>query len=781
MKSRRFVCMWVILFMLLAGSLAGLACGDDDDDDSDDDTPPADDDTADDDTAADDDEVGGACNDALLNKYAEYCPDYDDPCVAAADEIYLDDNDPLYGTESFLTGELEATQFKFDSPFHIQTIRVHFESGGGEAKIHLYADLLGSVPYTLPWDHHNEPVEYMEPVVVDVEDEGWIEIDVSDLDLMFLPGTKVWVGYEHLSDDGAPVLSQGHLANSNYRSRYYDESWADQSAPFKWGAPSYHYMFHLVGNRFCQREGELYFTDVTASAGVGVAGQHRTGWVDVDNDGDQDMVLTNLSAVADSTVLYRNNGDGTFTDITAGSGLDGGYYATMSLFADYDNDGDKDAFIINPVAWPDVIDDDTADDDIVDDDIVDDDAAEDDDTADDDTVEDPAFSVVLTNDGTGHFSLVESTGLDVYGMLSSASLGDYDNDGLLDLYIGAWLKEYPYYPSDPDYLFHNNGDGTFADASEATGIRDAFESPSYGVTWVDYNDDGEYDIFVSNYGRTDNFLFENKGDGTFVNVAAAANLNKPEGTGAGNTFGADFGDINNDGYFDAFLSEIAHPRYQPGSGPSSINVNAGPPGYEYSLENESLNYNPDEGDVDPSFVDFNNDGRLDLYISSLYSGHYSRLYEQQEDGTFLDITYWAGIEMEDCTGNAWADFDGDGDMDLLAAYRIDGGKVKLFRNDLQNDFDWAEIRLVGATANRDAIGAKVTVTAGDLAVVRYVQGARGHYGAQPQMRLHFGLGLAGAIDQVQVSWPGGDTETWTALEVNRFVVLTQGNPTAAYE
>jgi len=315
--------------------------------------------------------------------------------------------------------------------------------------------------------------------------------------------------------------------------------------------------------------------------------------------------------------------------------------------------------------------------------------------------------------------------------------------------------------------------------SEASGVRNAVESPCYGVNWVDYNDDGKQDIFVSNYGRTNNFLFENQGNGTFNNVARDKGLDAYEERMAGNTFGADFDDINNDGLFDAVLSDIAHPRYQPDSGPSSVKLNQGPPDDTFDNVNEEMNYNPDEGDVDPSFIDFNNDGRMDLFMSSLYEGHYSRLYEQQADGAFLDVTYWAGVEMHDCTGNAWGDYDGDGDLDLLSASRRadDGGSyTRLFRNDVGSENNWLAIKLVGVNANADGIGAKITVTAGDLVQVRYVKGPRGHYGAQPTMVAHFGLGQEGAVDQVQVEWVGGAADTWTGLDVNKYVTLTEGNP-----
>jgi len=774
---KRWWLMALVLTMALSMALA-LGCGDDDDDD-DDDNAPDDDDDDDDDTA--DDDVGGLCGDETLNKYAAHCADYDDPCAATDVTIFKHDEDPNYGTTGLMAGELESAMFKLTQPFHVKTIKLYFE-GEGTARIHVHADLLGSIPNVLPWDDEYEPVEFMDPVEVEVEEDGWVEIDVADKDLMFLPGTKFWITYEHLDDGGYPRLVMSHKPNTDLSERLYDESWADANYPFKWYYPGYYYMITLEGTQFCEYTGDLWFSDVTEAAGIDVTGQHRTGWADLDGDGHEDMILTNLDVTNHpaNIIYYKNDGDGTFTLSSTAAGLDAEAATSMSLMVDYDNDGDLDVVAIKAHLFPTGDDDDTTDDDTADDDTVDDDTIDDDDAtppdaeADDDVLGE--YSVIFVNDGSGNFTVDEDSGLAVLGNLSSASFGDYDGDGYLDLYIGAWLKEYPYPPSDEDYLFHNEGDGTFTDVSEASGIRAPVPSPSYGVTWVDYDDDGDYDIFVSNYGRSYNFLFENVGGGSFVNVANATTLEAPLSHCPGNTFGADFGDLNNDGYFDALLSNIAHPRYQPDSGPTSLAINQGPPNFEYELQNDELGYHPDEGDVDPSFIDFNNDGRLDIYMSSLYSDHYSRLYEQQADGTLLDVTWLAGVETHDCTGNAWADYDLDGDLDLLSAYRSPGGGALLFRNDIGNANNWIQIKLIGDDCNRDAIGAKVTVTAGDLVQVRYVQGPRSHFGAQPTHWAHFGLGQEGAVDSIEVRWPGGDTEQWTGADINSFVVLTEGDP-----
>jgi hypothetical protein len=555
-----------------------------------------------------------------------------------------------------------------------------------------------------------------------------------------------------------PELWLSHEDDPNYISRYYTPSFYAQYGE-RWGLPGKFYAIRLEGSHFCQLEGPTDFSNVSVAAGINVVGQHRGAWVDIDGDGLNDLLLTQLSVSEDdpqNLTYYHNNGDGTFTDLTTEAGFDIVKYSSVNLFADIDNDGDKD--LISIVAVP----------------------------------HDPELDTgertkLLLNDGTGHFTLQADTGLcNTDANFSSAGFGDYDRDGYLDLYVGTWLLEYPYAESDPDFLFHSNGDYTWTDVSLTSGIREdddnpAAYKPSYGVTWVDYNDDGWYDIFVSNYGRTFNLLFENQGDGTFVEVGGEKNLDRPHtGTmGPGNTFGADFGDVNNDGYFDAIVSDIAHPRYEPGSGMSSFNYNDGPPDYTYTWANDQVLFHEDEGDVDPSFVDYDNDGRLDMFISSLYGGHYSRFYQQQEDGAWLDVSYWTGVETLAAAGNAWADYDGDGRMDLCSIFepRADGvGGVWLFHNDLDNGNHWLEINLIGVADNRDAIGAKIHVTAGDLNVYRYVQGPRGHYGATPMYRQHFGLAQQSIIDTIEVRWPNGEVETWSGVNADQIITLTQGDP-----
>jgi len=756
---------WRILVLIFVTALALAAAGCAPQSSSGGSNHPGDDDN---DAVDDDASPGSRCGDPLLDKYAADCPTYKNPCAFANYE-YNYDQDQVFDTLPGLTkGDIEAMMFKFKTPYHVQKLKFYFGGGAGTARIHLYGDMLGSVPMVAPWTTFIKTVEYMTPIDVQVPaGPGWVEVDVSSLNLLFLPGTKVWAAFEHLSTDGLPKLYYSTEGSALTISRFYTPT---NYATYgdNWGyltvndSKFFYYMIRLEGRAFCQLETPPYFTDITAKTGVKVAGQQRPAWVDLDGDGKYDLLLTNLNTTSYPANLtyWRNNGDGTFTDQTAAAGLDVVKYSAVTAVADLNNDGAED--IISIVAVP---------------------------HDNPDSVHGERTKVLL-NDGHGHFTIKENTGLctdDMY--YSAASLGDYDRDGFLDIYVGSWLQKYPYPASDPGYLFHNKGDVTFEDVSLISGVRENDNNPGdykpcYGVTWVDYNEDGWYDIFISNYGREYNRLLQNQHDGTFIDVEDRVHLERPHDpwlSGPGNTFGADFGDVFNRGVFDAMVSDIAHPRYQPGSGPSSFNKNSGPPDYTFTWDNDTIGYHADEGDVDPSFVDYNNDGRLDIFMSSLYNGHYSRLYEQQPDGTCLDVTYWAGLEVQSCTGNAWADIDGSGRMSLIEATDgrgdIPGGGIFIFQNTTDYGNNWLEIKLVGTTDNRDAIGAKIVVTAGSLMQSRYIQGPRGGYASTPMLAAHFGMAKEGVADKIDVRWPNGTTETWTGVSVNQRIKLTQGDPT----
>ncbi|MFZ5785145.1 MAG: FG-GAP-like repeat-containing protein, partial [Acidobacteriota bacterium] len=372
---------------------------------------------------------------------------------------------------------------------------------------------------------------------------------------------------------------------------------------------------------------------------------------------------------------------------------------------------------------------------------------------------------ILLNDGSGHFTVAPAQGgVSALEPTTVAAFGDGNGDGKLDLYYGNWLVTYPYDPAVPDRYFEGKGDGTFVDAQAKAGLVLATPYSPYGVSWADYNNDGLPDLYVSNYHMYPNQLWKNLGGGVFVDVAVKVGVAYDEIPGpntklpGGHSYNAAFGDVDNDGDLDLFLCNLAHPRVQPWSDPSTFLVSRGAPEWSFENRTQASGFAYDEGDVGAAFGDYDNDGDLDLAIASLYTGHYSKLYRNDGAKGFVDVTYEAGVAVHDAVTVTWADVDEDGALDLLLADR-DGvaPNVHLFLNRVgKKGGTYVALDLRGSTTNRDAAGARVTLRTGSTTQIREVPGG----GGNPQLphTLHVGLGGAGTIDELTVRWVGGGFE-----------------------
>ena len=457
------------------------------------------------------------------------------------------------------------------------------------------------------------------------------------------------------------------------------------------------------------------FEDVTAEAGFPDTGWARVAWGDCDGDGLEDLLLN-------GNALYRNDGDGTFTDVTAAAGISR-VASNGGVWADYDNDGDLDIYS---------------------------------------TVSSfTARDVLWRNDGKGRFADVSELSGEIYDFLPTegAAWGDYDDDGYVDMYVANyenWRQEGDTYGiGTPDVLYHNEGNGRFTNASSVAGVELQGEPYcSRGVVWSDYDDDGDQDIYVSNYRLDPNLLWRNSGNGTFVNFARQAGA---EGYAAetvpgsearyGHSIGSDFGDYDNDGWMDLYVSNLAHPRFIMFSDKSMLLRNQGDGTFGERFYGSGIDYC--ETSSDPAWGDFDNDGDLDLFFTAVYDGRHSRLFRNDGRGRFSDATADARASVNNGWGCAWCDYDHDGDLDLAVG---SGSGFRLLRNG-GNDNHWLEVELVGTTCNRAAIGARVRVVAGALSMVRDLQGGRGTT-SQNMLAAHFGLeGYDGEVE-VSVRWPG---------------------------
>jgi hypothetical protein len=458
----------------------------------------------------------------------------------------------------------------------------------------------------------------------------------------------------------------------------------------------------------------VVFENATRAAGFANVGWARVAWGDYNGDGWEDLLLS-------GNTLYRNDRDGTFTDVTRAAGI-GGVPSNGGVWADYDNDGDLDFYAtVNSFTSRDAL---------------------------------------WRNDGDGTFTDVTLTSGEIYDYLPTegAAWGDYDGDGYVDLYVANYetyqKQGDPLGVGTPDILYHNKGDGTFENVSHESGIELATPLCGRGVVWGDYDDDGDADIYVSNYRLQPNLLWRNNGNGTFTNVAHAAGVDGnavpavPGSEGRyGHTIGSDFGDYDNDGRLDLYVSNLAHPRYIEFSDLPMLMQNRGDGTFTNRFTTAGIAYC--ETSSDPAWGDFDDDGDLDLYFTAVYEGRWSKLYRNDGRGRFTDVTAATGTAENNGWGCAWADYDHDGFLDLAVG---SGSGFQLLHNRGNADH-WVEVELMGTSCNAAAIGARVKVIAGGVSYIREVQGGRGTT-SQNMLACHFGLGSYSSDVEVWVSWPG---------------------------
>ncbi|MBN2542806.1 VCBS repeat-containing protein [bacterium] len=605
-------------------------------------------------------------------------------------------------------GDGEMMKFSAEHPCSIFTIWF-YTSGTGDMEIHVWADMSNQADFS---------INYITPFIFHCEGTGWKEINLRDP--LVLPGLTVFhIGYFKF-DAPAPYLHYADNHIDEARAHLYDVS---EDTWYYIGSGDYYfpYMIRADGKYFDIRT-EFEFTEVASDVGLG--GGSLVSWGDYDNDNDEDLLA--------GGTLYRND-RGHFTNVTAEAGISGGGGAT---WGDYDNDGYLDFYVCaganNDKLWH--------------------------------------------NLGDGTFEDVTVAAGNLYDPYPSAACGwgDYDNDGDIDLYVANaefWsdtlVEHYP------DIFYKNNGDGTFTDATEEVGMGVVDDPPLYGrgVAWCDFDKDGDQDIYISNYRLCPNYLWVNNGDGTFSEEAIARGVAGVRISGYyGHTIGSCWGDINNDGLFDLFASNLAHPRFIDFSDKSMMYFNQGAPFYVFEDIREYAGITYYETHSSPAFADYDNDGWIDLFITCVYVGYYSFLYKNNHDMTFTNVNYESGVYLDNGWGCAWADYDNDGDMDLAAR---PNGPLYLYRNN-GNPNNWIKFKLVGTVSNAFGIGAVVKVKCGDMWQMRQVEAGTGTQGCQNSMIQHFGLADASIVDTVIILWSTGIVDTAVNLPANDWYIATEG-------
>jgi hypothetical protein len=439
--------------------------------------------------------------------------------------------------------------------------------------------------------------------------------------------------------------------------------------------------------------------------------------------------------------LYRNDGNGKFTDVTDAACVGGDLFSMAAIAADFDNDGFVDLLVTGY-----------------------------------------GHVTLFRNKGNGTFEDVTAkAGLNVPGWSIGAAWLDYDRDGCVDLFIGRYVKFDPEYrayyaadnyPGPLDYagstnmLFHNNCDGTFTDVSQKSGIG-KYVGRAMGVTAGDLDGDGYPDIYVAN-DKTENFLFHNNRDGTFKEIAVQAGVAYGQNGESTSAMGPVFADLENSGRVGLWVTDSRYNRLLRNGGADFTDITEAAGISQLTAQYVSWG---------TGVYDFDNDGLRDIFIAHGGLIHMvpqeHSIFRNLGGGRFADVAGTAGpfFDVKSVArGACFADYDNDGKVDLFMVNL--GGPGYLLHNVSPGVNHWIAFKLVGRKSNRDGIGAKIEVAAGG----RKQQAERiagSGYLSQDDARVHFGLGGAGKADTVTITWPSGKVQTLRDVAADRVVTVEE--------
>ena len=531
-----------------------------------------------------------------------------------------------------------------------------------------------------------------------------------------------------------------------------------------------------------------HFVDITKKSGVNFQYQSShtsrkylietmgagAALFDYDNDGRLDIFLVNGAALQDPTPkgtspkksgpaywnrLYHQRPDGTFEDVTERAGLQGAGYGMGAAVGDYDNDGFEDLYV---TAY--------------------------------------GGNKLFHNNGNGTFSdVTDKAGVQGSGWSSSAAWVDLDNDGKLDLVVLRYLewdfddiwcgehKENARAYCHPDVfkpvsplVYHNNGDGTFSEVAKQLGLDKP--AKGLGIAIADYDHDGYIDLFVANDSMLE-FLYHNKGDGTFEEVGLAAGVAVD---GDGRTFagmGVDFSDFNNDGWPDVIITDLANQRY-------ALYQNNGDGSFTYASQVSGIGrITMTHSGWGNRFFDYDNDGWKDLLVAQGHdldtiemnypNLHYREpmLLAHNSGKIFVDVSRESGDVFQQfwvARGLAIGDLDNDGRVDAVVT--TNDGPAFLLHNETPSQNHWLLLNLIGHKSNRDAIGAAVTLTTNATTQYATVSTA-GSYQSSSDKRIHFGLGKETVVSRIGIRWPSGIIQVLKDVKADQLLRIDE--PTAS--
>ncbi|RKZ34148.1 hypothetical protein DRQ33_02775, partial [bacterium] len=611
--------------------------------------------------------------------------------------------------------DILANKFTTEHPCSIMEISVYLD-GGGDTELHIWADFSNQPDTT---------EDLITPTILTFPDSaGWFTISLDTIcgAVEIPPLTTFHIGFRGMDTELRYYIAGNNTA---YVTHYYDSgenTWYVIGTE-ETGHPM---MLRAVGIYYDILT-EFWFTDVTTEAGITDGSHISVG--DIDDDYYPDMLIGGN--------IWYNNRDGTFSNVyTIPSGR---------TFFDYDNDGDLDVIATDDRLW--------------------------------------------RNDGTGFTDVSSTVGaalLDTCPFMSPG-IGDFDKDGDLDIYVAngeQWMGDYGVYF--PDFYYVNEAGTVFVEATDSVGMGLAHTYVCYGriVVVSDFDDDFDLDMYVGNYRLHPNYLFINNGDGTFSEHSMEYGVTgNPVSYGGavyfGHTIGAQWVDIDNDTDFDLFVANLAHPRFISFSDKSMLYINQGPSDYHFDDQRNEWNIGYYETHSSCVFGDFDNDGWQDLYISCVYDGYHSFLYRNTGDYSFELVNYESGIFLNNSWGCAWMDYDNDGDLDLCARHTDTTGstQMRLFRNDIENGNNWIKLKLEGTISDKYAIGAVARVYSSALGFwqTRQVDAVVGTEGTSQGHILHFGLGTSTIVETLIVKWITSEmVDTFIDLSPNRLYRVIEG-------
>lgn len=664
-----------------------------------------------------------------------------DTVFSLSDGVLAESWEGNYGTYNLNTTQFEGGNgFVLERPGRVVGAQVQWTNLPEDmtpVSLTFWPDF-GSNGYT--WDRDN-PIAAPTRCLSNESDGEWVDYTLPEAITLTQP-VHIYVGYTRPERESGTPSTTPEILQEDYQASeepYTSGAWFigvdDELYHHGMSSPWYTWRIRLA----VIYDTPIEDADKPFQKDNAMEAHSRAAWGDFDNDGDDDLMVSGPR-------LFENQGDGSFvevSDIALPTDISG----SGGVWGDVNNDGCLDFFAQGSA---DVL-------------------------LQNSCGEEGSF---IFSDATEQSGILDvqndrdcnGDGQEEHAPTEGSAWVDIDGDGWLDLYLANYecSSEYDYFQNYDDRLFRNNGDGTFSDWTEAAGIP-SYNHAGRGVSPIDFDFDGDVDVFVSNYRLDPNFFLRNNGDGTLTDRALHTRTQGQAVSGAyGHTIGSTFGDIDNDGDFDLIQGNLAHPFFYWFSDKSAVLINDGEGKFSDEAEERGIYYR--ETHSNPSLFDADNDGDLDLFISSVYASRDSDFYINDGNGMFTLSNYESGLVIKNGWGTASSDIDNDGDLDFFAR--------GLFHNQSSTQ-NWLQIRVVGGIHggpgdewvewrgknNISGIGSNIEIESDSFSQLRHVSGGSGT-GVQDSMYVHVGLGDDNEAE-ITVSFIGGAQVSIGPVEVNQ--------------